>query len=231
MSLVSILWKVLVVILGIILPLISYGANIILYVERKSIYQSLYEYSTSEKIKNFTEIDFSVINERFLKVLPDQSNDTIIGLASTASTLIDKNTTLSTNGTTTSDGILTTVSTPTSIEVQNQANPTNITDPYFTTRCLPTTKLLKWQKAEYLQTSNSLKSFNQNLTSVIEPLMIIGTVLSLGLSMFLKVTMLTKRLSNLKSGIATVILCSSMQVLLSIVFVSNATYRGVGVVP
>ena len=92
--------------------------------------------------------------------------------------------------------------------IQNISETYDTPNVEFNTACLSAKDALLWQKREQEDKNRSLKAYQHNLSALFQPCLIIGTVLSVGLTIFLRLVMLGCGHRNLRSAIAAVFLYS-----------------------
>ena len=107
-------------------------------------------------------------------------------------------------------------------EIKNIKIPETSSD--YNDACLSAYEALLWQKQEKFNNNESLKAYQHNLSALFQPCLIIGTVLSVGLSIFLRLVMLGCGHRNFRSAITAVFIYSLMPMLTTVVIILNGTY-------
>jgi len=87
--------------------------------------------------------------------------------------------------------------------------------------CVSKERALKWAQVDR---DEDLKSFEHNLSAVFQPCLIIGCVLSVGLSIFLRLVILGCGHRNFRSAVVAVFIYSLMPMLTTMVVVENSEF-------
>ena len=87
--------------------------------------------------------------------------------------------------------------------------------------CISKEDALKWASKKR---DDDLKNFEHNLSAVFQPCLIIGCVLSVGLSIFLRLVILGCGHRNFRSALVAVFIYSLMPMLTTVVVVQNSSF-------